>query len=165
MNNRLSVDEYRKLQGLPPRGHVETVRHLAGAGTLLKVLDADRPLVAAKPHHALGRLAPGEMNKTEARFERDELAPAKARGELAWYAFEAVKLRIAPRTFLTVDFFVLFADGHLEAIDVKGSPRIVEEDAKVKMKVAAAAFPFRFRYAFPRPRRLGGGWLYQEVGK
>lgn len=168
MTERISADEYRRLVGAPPRGRPE--RRFDGKGlvncqrSILNHL-APTALGLGKRQHALGRLASGEMNKTEARFEREHLAREKVAGTIAWYAFEAIKLRIAPRTFLTVDFFVLYADGSLECIDVKGAKAIVEEDAKVKMKVAAATFPFRFKLAFPRPRKLGGGWLIEEVGK
>jgi hypothetical protein len=159
---RMTADQYRQSQGLPPRGSNPTVSFRRG-----EQLDRHGALVAGpagKAQHMLGRLGVGIMNKTEARFEREVLAPAKERGEIAWYGFEAVKFRIAAnRCWLTIDFLVLYADGHFEAIDVKGARAIVEEDAKVKMKVAAASFPIRFRYAFPRPRKLGGGWLMQEV--
>lgn len=150
---RMSVAEYRVLVGAGPVSPAPSFTHAA------------QPAPVGKRHHALGRLAPGEMNKTEARYEREVLAPAKAAGTVAWYAFEAIKLRIAPRTFLTVDFFVLAPDGILECHDVKGARAIVEEDAKVKMKVAAAAFPFVFRIVIPRPLRDGGGWSIETVGR
>ena len=152
MTDRISVEEYRRLVGAP-LPHQRAI--------IQNIVQPER----GKAHHTLGRLAPGKMNKTEARYERELLAPAKGRGELLWYAFEAVKLRLADRTFLTVDFAVLTKDGVLELHDVKGALAIVEEDAKVKMKVAAAMFPFRFKMAFPRPRKLGGGWMVREVGK
>ncbi len=109
---------------------------------------------------AKGRLKQGEMNKTEARYEQ-HLKWRQNAGEILWYRFECIKLRLADNTFLTVDFAVMLADGTLELHDVKGAKAIIEEDAKVKMKVAAEAFPFVFRYVFPKPK--GEGWIIEEV--
>jgi hypothetical protein len=174
---RISRDAYRKLVGLPPVGQQTEVIEYKGSCWKLAPVPGVRgeditrtratfvpgPQHKGKQHHMLGRLGVGIMNKTEARYEREVLIPAKERGEYLWYAFEGVKLRLANRTFLTVDFFALRPDQVFEAIDVKGARAIVEEDAKVKMKVAAAMFPFQFRMVFPRPRALGGGWFTEEV--
>lgn len=106
---------------------------------------------------------PGEMNKTEAAYDKF-LAGELAAGRIAWYRFEAIKLRLADRTFLTVDFAVLPVDGGiLELHDAKGSPFAVAEDAKVKMKWAAQDYPFIFKLAFPRKVKDGGGWDIEEV--
>lgn len=111
---------------------------------------------------ALGRLKVGEMNKTEAAYAK-HLELLKQSGQILWYRFDAVKLRLADNTFLTVDFFILNAQSQLEAHDVKGSLRIITDDAKVKMKVAADAFPFAFYYAVPRTQKSGGGWEITEI--
>ncbi|MED5545685.1 MAG: DUF1064 domain-containing protein [Pseudomonadota bacterium] len=109
---------------------------------------------------ALGRKASGEMNQTEAKFDA-HLATLKLAGEVLWYEFEAIKLKLAPKTFLSVDFAVLPADTmRLTMIDVKGAKAIVQEDAAVKMRVAASMFPFTFQYAFPIK---GGGWQIEEI--
>ena len=108
---------------------------------------------------ALGRMADGAMNKTEAKFAA-HLDMLKLAGDVLWYAFESVKLKLAPRTFLTVDFAVLpAATMCLTMIDVKGAKAIVQEDAAVKMRVAAGMFPFAFRFAFPQ----GDGWQIEEI--
>ena len=111
---------------------------------------------------ALGRLKVGEMNKTEAAYAK-HLEALKQAGLILWCRFDAVKLRLADNTFLTVDFFILNAQSQLEAHDVKGSLRIITDDAKVKMKVAADAFPFAFYYAVPRTQKSGGGWEITEI--
>lgn len=111
---------------------------------------------------ALGRLRPGDMNKTEAAFDR-RLRELALVGEILWHSFEGIKLKLAPNTHLTIDFAVLPASGVLEMIDVKGSMAMIEEDAKAKMKIAAAKFPFVFKYATPRPKRDGGGWEIIEI--
>lgn len=113
---------------------------------------------------ALGRLKAGTMNRTEAAFSA-YLEQRKQAGEILWYAFDAIKLRLADNTFLSVDFFVMNHDGGLYAIDVKGSPKIIEDDAKVKMKVAADKFCWPFFYAFPKAKKDGGGWTIVEVGQ
>lgn len=111
---------------------------------------------------ALGRLRPGDMNKTEAAYDK-VLAEQLHAGLIQWYRFESIKLRLADNTFLTVDFAVLRADGVFEFHDVKGAWAIYTDDAKVKMKVAAESFPFVFKVAVPRKKKDGGGWEVREV--
>lgn len=105
--------------------------------------------------YALGRLKTGQQNATEARYEAEVLRPATIAGDVLWYRFEGIKLRLADNTFLTVDYAVLPASGVLELHDVKGAAAIFADDAKVKMKVAAEAYPFVFKVAFPLPRKAG----------
>lgn len=112
-------------------------------------------------HFALGRMKAGKQNNTEKAYGQ-LLELRKRAGEILWYAFEAVKLRLADNTFYTADYFVLLANGELEVHEVKGSPAIFADDAKVKVKVAASAFPFRFIVAYPIPKRAGGGWSFEE---
>ena len=82
----------------------------------------------------------GEMNKTEAAYAA-YLDGLKKDCLIADYRFEAVKLRLADKTFYTPDFMVLMPDFSFEMHEVKG---FWEDDARVKIKVAAAQFPFRF---------------------
>ncbi len=97
------------------------------------------------------------MNRLESLYAQ-QLEARKRSGEIAWYSYEAVKLRLAVKTFLTVDFFVMLAGGELEAHEVKG---FLEDDAAVKLKVAAAMYPFRF-FLCRRPNKATG-WVIQEV--
>lgn len=111
--------------------------------------------------HAKGRTVqrkPGQMNGTEAAYA-SALEFAKRAGQVLWYAFEAVKLRLADNTFYTPDFVVIRADGTLEIHEVKGH---WEDDARVKIKVAAEHFPFKFIAAKPKPKKFGGGWEMEE---
>jgi hypothetical protein len=101
---------------------------------------------------ALGRLKTGAMNKTEAAYERD-LRDAVTLGDVAWYRFEGLKLRLADKTFYTPDFAVMLANGQMECHEVKG---FWHDDARVKIKVAAEQYPFRFIAVKPLPK--GGGW-------
>ena len=112
--------------------------------------------------HALGRKKKGEMNATEAKFA-NYLRGLEIVGDILWWKHEGIKLQLADNTTLNVDFNVMYADGLLVMIDVKGAKAIIEEDAKVKMKVAAEQFPFVFRYAFPRQKKDGGGWIIEEI--
>jgi len=103
---------------------------------------------------ALGRLKVGEMNKTEAAY-RLHLEMLKAAGEIVWYRFEGVKLRLADGCFYSPDFAVMFSTGVLEMHEVKG---FWQDDARVKIKVAAEMYPFRFMAVTPRAKKNGGGW-------
>jgi hypothetical protein len=114
-----------------------------------------------KRQFALGRLPAGQMNRTEERYEREVLAPAKLAGEIPWYAFGAITLKLAKNTHFKVDFAVLAADGILEMVDVKGSRFMAEEDALAKIKIAAALFPFRFLFAWPTKQ----GWQREVFGE
>jgi hypothetical protein len=103
---------------------------------------------------ALGRLKTGTMNKTEEAYERD-LRDAQSLGDILWYRFEGLKLRLADNCFYTPDFIVLASDGVLECHEVKG---FWTDDARVKIKVAAQAYPFRFKAIKARAKKRGGGW-------
>lgn len=111
---------------------------------------------------ALGRLKAGAMNKTEALYEATVLKPALMAGEVAWYKFEGLKLRLADNTFFTPDFAVMLSTGAMQCHEVKGSPRIFADDAKVKIKVASDLYPFLFITAFPQSKKDGGGWKIIE---
>jgi len=89
---------------------------------------------------ALGRLKAGTMNKTEQTYAT--LDARRHAGEVAWFKFEGVKLRLADNTFYTPDFAVMLANGTVEMHEVKGC---MFDDANVKIKVAAATYPFVFR--------------------
>lgn len=109
---------------------------------------------AASGRLALGRLKTGERNNTEAKYEA-MLEDMRLAGDVLWYRFEGVKLRLADNTFYTPDFAVMLATGFMEMHEVKG---FWQDDARVKIKVAAELYPFRFIAAVPRKKRDGGGW-------
>jgi len=118
------------------------------------VMHSGKRGAASKGQFALGRLKMGERNKTEAAYE-ETLKLKMLAGEILWYAFEGVKLRLADLTTYTPDFAVMLSDGTLEMHEVKG---FWQDDARVKIKVAAELFPFRFIAAVPRKKKDGGGW-------
>lgn len=109
---------------------------------------------------AVGRLKSGEMNKTEARYV-EHLEAERLAGEILWWKFEAIKLKLYDNTHLTVDFFVMRKDRSLEAHDVKPSKHLVTDDAKVKLKWAASEFPFRVCVVYPETRS-SHNWVIEE---
>ena len=111
------------------------------------------------PTFALGRLKTGEMNRLEAAYAA-HLELRRIAGDVAWFKFEGLKLRLADNTFLTVDFFVMLANGELQAHECKG---YMQEDAAVKLKVAASMYPFRFLLIRARTKRDGGGFSIEEI--
>jgi hypothetical protein len=106
---------------------------------------------------ALGRLKAGTMNKTETAYERD-LRDAQFLGDILWYRFEGLKLRLADNTFYTPDFAVMARDGVMECHEVKG---FWTDDARVKIKLAADQYPFRFRAVKAKGKKDGGGWAVE----
>lgn len=117
-------------------------------------------VVAVNRHYALGRLKAGAMNKTEAAYAA-HLELLKVAGDVQWYRFEGVKLRLADNTFYTPDFAVMAVDGVMEMHEVKG---YWEDDARVKVKVAAEQYPFRFVGLTVRAKKAGGGWVKEVFG-
>ena len=109
----------------------------------------------ARRVQALGRLKAGAQNKTEAAYEATVLRPAMHAGEILWYRFEGLKLRLADNTFYTPDYAVMRTDGLIEVHEVKG---FWTDDARVKIKVAAEQYPFRFIAVRAVPKSKGGGW-------
>jgi hypothetical protein len=103
---------------------------------------------------ALGRMKVGAMNKTEAAYESD-LRDALSLGDIRWYRFEGLKLRLADNTFYTPDFAVLASDNVMECHEVKGFWR---DDARAKIKIAAEMYPFRFKAVKALAKKHGGGW-------
>ena len=87
-----------------------------------------------------GRKIPGVMNKLETKFA-DHLKALQDNGDVLWYAYEPVRLRLAKNTTYTPDFMVMTSDLDIEIWETKGR---WESSARVKIKVAAEMYPFRF---------------------
>lgn len=120
-----------------------------------RALLADRKPKNA-PSGALGRLPPSRMNNLESRYAT-HLELRKMAGEVLWWGFEVIKLRLADRTTYEPDFLVMLADRSLEVHETKGFMR---EDAALRLKLSAALFPFRFLVI----REIkGGGWSGRDV--
>lgn len=101
---------------------------------------------------------PGTMNKGEARYAQ-RLALEKLAGRIHDYKFEAVKFRLADKTFYTPDFMVVLPDGILEFHEYKGG--FMEDDSRVKVKVCASLYPyFKFVVALEAGR---GNWKMEVL--
>ena len=106
------------------------------------------------------RRVPGQMNKLEAKYA-EHLEINKTFGNILWWSFEPIKLRLADRTFYSPDFLVMSSDERMEVHEVKGTSRgkpWAEDDAMVKIKVAASIFPFKFLMIW----KLKDGWQQKE---
>lgn len=115
----------------------------------MKPTDIGRAAMLAK-----GRLKAGQMNDTEKAYAA-HLDALKLSGDVLWWAFEGIKLRLADGAFYVPDFDVMVADGTIEIHEVKGN---WEGDAKLKVRVAADRYPFRFLAIQTVPKSRGGGW-------
>lgn len=103
---------------------------------------------------ALGRLKTGQQNATEREYGA-LLELRRVAGEVAWYKFEGLKLRLADNTFYTPDFAVMLQTGELECHEVKG---FWQDDARAKIKIAADLYPFAFIAVRKRAKKDGGGF-------
>jgi hypothetical protein len=102
-----------------------------------------------------------DQNVYASRLEADyasRLKLLRLGGEIQTWRYEAVRLRLAKKTFYNPDFLVVRNDGSLELHEVKGRPR---EDSRVKWKVAAEMYPF-FRWFWVTRRR--GQWVFEQYG-
>lgn len=97
----------------------------------------------------------GRMNGLEADYA-GYLGMLKAAGEIEHFDFEAVRLRLADKTWYLPDFFVQLTDGTMEFHETKGR---WEDDALVKHKVAAEQHSWA---RFVAIRRLPGGCWKKE---
>jgi hypothetical protein len=111
-----------------------------------------------KRNYALGRLKSGVMNSTEKSYA-EHLKRREHAGEILWHKFEALKFRLADKTFYTPDFAVMLANGQIELHEVKG---FWQDDARAKIKIAADMYPFRFIAVKVQSKKNGGGWEIEE---
>lgn len=102
---------------------------------------------------------PGTMNKLEAAWA-GELEALGVKGELLWFQYEGMTLKLAPDTRYTPDFVWMDKEGNIVFDECKGW---MEEAAFVRIKVAADKFPFRFRLIRKRLKRDGGGWDIKDI--
>ena len=134
------------------------IRKASAQTTLKPAKSAGSGNSAQKRMQALGRLPVGQLNKTEEAY-RQHLEARKFAGEIAWYRFEGIKLRLADKTFYTPDFAVMLASGVLQLHEVKG---FWTDDARVKTKVAADQYPIQIIAVTAKSKKAGGGWAIEE---
>ena len=130
---------------------------------------AGPPEAASKPERAAAKIrTPRGMNKWEKAYAAEELEPRRLIGEILWYGFEALKVRLADGAVFTPDFAVLFnaavgdqlenrIPGRTEFHEVKGMWR---EAARVRIKVAAEVTPYRFVAV----TKKSGAWVQEIFG-
>lgn len=117
------------------------------------------PLKGKLLYQAKGRLKEGQMNKTERRYF-EYLKKEESAGRIKKIWFESLKLKIADGAcWYMPDFLVIKADNTLELHEVKGSPRIFQDDAKVKVKATATNYPFKMIVVYPKKTH---GWEFVE---
>ncbi len=109
---------------------------------------------------ATGTVREPDMNKTEAEYAQ-MLEARRVSGEILWWAYEAMTLKLADNTRYTPDFLLMLADGSLEVHETKGG--FIREDGWLKLKVAAGMFPFRFFLCQKQAKKAGGGWTIRRV--
>jgi hypothetical protein len=100
---------------------------------------------------------PGVMNKTEAAWGL-VLEGRRCAGEVSWYRFESMTLKLAHDCRYTPDFLVQLPDGTLELHEVKGFMR---DDAAVKLKICAEVYPFKIWLV----KRVAGAWSETTIGR
>ncbi len=102
------------------------------------------------------------MNKLETRWAQ-ELDFRRRAGDVAWYRFESITLKLADGCRYTPDFLVCLADGEdgtpgtLELQECKGFMR---EDAQVKIRICAEMYPWPLRLV----RWVKGAWVETVMG-
>ncbi len=138
-----------------------TDRQLAGLEAAGKVRAPRTPTAAGvKRWQALGRMAKGEMNRTEAAYA-DRLNQLKQAGEVLDWKFHPMRVRLACNTYYEVDFLVLHADHTLAIHETKGG--YTSEKGQLKIKLVAEVLPyFRMIKATKLPAKDGGGWKLEE---
>lgn len=109
------------------------------------------------------RRVPGQMSGLEKRYLKF-LDAEKAAGRVHEFRFEGIRLKLADLTYYTPDFYVLYPDGGIEMLEVKGSWKAPNQDkSRVKVKVAAEQYPeFKFVAITEIPKKKGGGWDREE---
>lgn len=148
--------------GLSAEQQAAVDRQLAGGYShdySLGVVDRDLKPANILPPRAPRERKPRGMNRWEQAYAQ-ELDARKAAGDVVWWAFEGIRLRLAEGAYYTPDFPLLRASGALELHEVKGHWR---KEARVRIKVAADRYPFRFVAVRKKRKRDGGGWSVEEI--
>jgi hypothetical protein len=81
-----------------------------------------------------------EMNKTEIQYAW-KLESEKRLGEIKWYGFEKIKLKLSSlNCWYNIDFMVIDKEDQVKMIEIKGGH--IWDDSIVKFKVACDLYPF-----------------------
>lgn len=109
------------------------------------------------------RRVAGSMNKTEAAYAR-LLEARRVAGEVAWWAFEPLSLRLAKGSSYSPDFVHVESDGLIVCTETKGTAGwSLDSESRTKWKACGERYPlFAFRAATARRKADGGGWDHEE---
>lgn len=104
------------------------------------------------------RHTPGQMNNLERKYAA-HLDTLKLAGDIKYWRFEELTLKLADGCRYTPDFWVVMPDETVEIHESKGFWR---DDARTKIKCAAAKFhEFVFRGVQWSKK---DGWTYERFG-
>ena len=95
------------------------------------------------------------MNKLEAQYAA-HLEQQRLAGQIIFWRFEAIKFRLADRTWYNPDFYVMRPDGTIEIHETKG---FMQDDANVKIKATADLFP---EFCFVLVKWVRGAWQHKR---
>jgi hypothetical protein len=101
----------------------------------------------------------GGMNKTEIAYQA--VLDLRWRvGEILYYEYEAVTLKIGHDLRYTPDFLVLNKAGEIEFHETKWA--VMQEDSIVKIRAAATKWPF-FRFIIAKRQDSGQNFELKEM--
>ncbi len=149
MEGTYQVTKQQTIDLTTPEG--KSAWNVANGGAKLAGEKSNR--VAAK---AKSPAVPKGMNKLEQRMQ-ERLLGELMRGEIAWFGFECMTLKLASDCRYTCDFIIIHLDGSIEGRETKGFFR---DDAKVKIKVAARMFQWM---TFSVWKWTKNGWQYVTI--
>jgi hypothetical protein len=121
-------------------------------GGALKLLNNSSKARSVAP----GQTPAGVMNKTEKRFYDEIIWPGIATREITESRYESEKFKIAPRTFYTPDFSIIWSDPKKKKtyVEIKGG--FIREKASLKFKATASKYP-EYNWKMWQYTR-GAGW-------
>jgi hypothetical protein len=99
----------------------------------------------------------GVMNKLEQKFSL-HLEAKRIRGDIEFWRYEPIRIRLADGAWYTPDFLVITNDGRTQVFETKGFWR---EAARVRIKVAADKFRGS-GWEFLGAQYLKGAWVYER---
>lgn len=110
-----------------------------------------------------------KMNGTERAYDA-YLRTQYAAGEILWWHFEPIMIRLGPDCHFKPDFLILYADHHLELHDTKGTQRrkvgdkayYSRDTGSIKARVVAMHFPIPIYFLFSTG---DGGWGKKGFGE
>lgn len=127
---------------------------------IAREIERRRSEQTARSTNALGpeKKVAGKKNRMN-QWETDyagRLEMQRIAGEIDWWSFEPMRLRLAKATGYTPDFIVV-SQGRISAHEVKGFWR---DDARVKLKVAAEMYRW---IRFVIVTRCRGEFMFEEL--